>query len=137
MLGSRAMEMSQGYTLWEDFPSRPGEVITYVGKCEKYVVTSPQIRFFVDEDLQKRQVNSGPVSPSMPVFRRVQPIMYVALLVWPLAPCHVVPFWLLRNPPCICSHPRQTPWLRPAQGSVEIPAERFKVKFFVHPPTGE
>jgi hypothetical protein len=81
------MEMSRGYTLWEDFPSRPGEILTYVGKCEKYVVTSPQIRFFVDEDLQE-------------------------------------------------SHPRQTPWLRPAQGSVEIPANRFKIKFFVHPPTG-
>ena len=50
----RAMDMSRGYTLWEDFPSQPGEIVSYVGKCEKYIVTSPQIRFFVDEDLQKR-----------------------------------------------------------------------------------
>jgi hypothetical protein len=33
-------------------------VLTYMGKCEKYVITAPQIRFFVDEEMQKKCVAS-------------------------------------------------------------------------------
>ena len=50
----RAIELAGGYTLWQDFPQKPGEILNYTGKCEKYVVTSPQIRFFVDEEMQKK-----------------------------------------------------------------------------------
>ena len=50
------MDLARGYTIWQDLPDGPGQVLNYVGKCEKYVITTPQVRFFVDEELQKRWV---------------------------------------------------------------------------------
>lgn len=55
----RAIELAGDYTIWQDFPDEPGQVYSYIGKCERYVFTSPQIRFFVDEEMQKRWVLGG------------------------------------------------------------------------------
>ena len=55
----RAIDLAGDYTIWQDFPDEPGQVYSYIGKCERYIFTSPQIRFFVDEEMQKRWVLSG------------------------------------------------------------------------------
>lgn len=46
----RAVDLSQGYSIFDDFPSEPGSLVDYVGASEKAEVGLPPVRFFAEED---------------------------------------------------------------------------------------
>ena len=50
----RAEDLSQGYSIFDDFPSQPGSVATYLGASEMFETGMAPVRFFVEDD--KRRV---------------------------------------------------------------------------------
>jgi hypothetical protein len=49
----RAMNLAQGYSIFDDFPSTVDSVVEYMGVSEKAEVGLPAVRFFAEEDKRK------------------------------------------------------------------------------------
>lgn len=51
---ARAIQLLDGYSLADDMPQAPGQVVSYAGRCERFEYQPEAVRFTVDDAKQDR-----------------------------------------------------------------------------------
>lgn len=57
---ARSLDIFRNYAVWDDFPTEAGEVYTYWGRCEKFMVLESRSPFQQDSAMQQRHPRAIP-----------------------------------------------------------------------------